>query len=70
LDAAHGHEHNEDGSEMTRSQREKSSEHHSDPHLQRHGGLVLFLSASTVVLLVLLIVSSIKHKRAGHHSQP
>ena len=70
LDAAHGHEHNEDGSEMTRPQREKSSEHHSDPHLHRHSGLVLFLSASTVVLLVLLIVSSIRHKRARDHSQP
>ena len=70
LDAAHGHEHNEDGSEMTRAQREASPGHHSELHLQRHDGLVLFLSASTVVLLVLLIFSSIRHKRASHHLEP
>lgn len=69
LDAAHGHEHNEDGSEMTQSQRHQPAGHHSDSHPHHQRWLVLFLSASTVVLLILLIASSIKHKRSSNQSR-
>lgn len=66
LDAAHGHEHNEDGSEMTEAQRAKKAaaaghshdEHASSPFVTR------FFMATTVLLLVLLIVMSFAKRRA------
>lgn len=60
LDAAHGHEHNEDGSEVSGGK--KNADAHSGGHT--HGGghehlstLTLFSLASNGLLLVLLIVA-------------
>ncbi|HEY8961768.1 MAG TPA: efflux RND transporter periplasmic adaptor subunit, partial [Luteolibacter sp.] len=65
LDAAHGHEHNEDGSEMTEAQRAKKAaaehsheEHASSPFVTR------FFMATTALLLVLLIVMSFAKRLA------
>lgn len=65
LDAAHGHEHNEDGSEMSESQRAKKEaaaghsheEHATSPFVTR------FFMATTALLLVLLIVMSFAKRR-------
>jgi cobalt-zinc-cadmium efflux system membrane fusion protein len=59
LDAAHGHPHNEDGSEVTKEQ----AAAHADGHDHGHGGragwglLTTFFAASTGLLLLLLILS-------------
>lgn len=64
LDAAHGHEHNEDGSEMTAEQkaaREAAEDHdHAD-----HGiGLrEIFFMATTGILAVLLVISSLRRRQ-------
>jgi multidrug efflux pump subunit AcrA (membrane-fusion protein) len=61
LDAAHGHPHNEDGSEMTKEQVAAQSAGHDHDH--EHGGahgwsmLTTFFAASTGLLLVLIILS-------------
>lgn len=58
LDAAHGHPHNEDGSEMSKEQ--ASAKGHDGGH--RHGGLwgislvTLFFAVTTILLLVILIL--------------
>jgi multidrug efflux pump subunit AcrA (membrane-fusion protein) len=65
LDAAHGHPHNEDGSEMTKEQiaaRERGGDGHghSHDHDHSHGGgwsmLTTFFAASTGLLLALLLL--------------
>jgi len=63
LDAAHGHEHNEDGSEMNDAQIQTNSQAAEDTHSPRSNSLTLFLAASTIVLLILLITSSVKNSR-------
>jgi hypothetical protein len=67
LDAAHGHEHNEDGSEITPGQKTKStSEKGGDGHKQ--GGnfsmLTIFSLVSNGLLLVLLVVATLRKPRA------
>jgi cobalt-zinc-cadmium efflux system membrane fusion protein len=58
LDAAHGHEHNEDGSEKTADQKAAEAGGHD------HGGgpaftpLTVFFAATTAILLILLIISA------------
>lgn len=61
LDAAHGHEHNEDGSEMTTEQKSKkdNAEHGESP--QKFNSTTLFFAASSALLLVLLIISGIRN---------
>lgn len=59
LDAAHGHPHNEDGTEMSKEQLAKAS---GGDHGHEHGAegwtqLTTFFAASTGLLFVLLIVS-------------
>jgi multidrug efflux pump subunit AcrA (membrane-fusion protein) len=58
LDAAHGHPHNEDGTEMTAEQLAASSggDGHAHDH-EESGSLVLFLSIACGVLFLLLIAS-------------
>jgi len=62
LDAAHGHEHNEDGTKVDKKEGEGNGK-----HADGEGGssaaiapLTLFLGATSVILLILLIISGIK----------
>ena len=68
LDAAHGHEHNEDGSEMTSAQKAAKEKTTSAEGSEKISTTVLLLACSTGLLLVLLIISGIKNARHGQHS--
>ena len=59
LDAAHGHEHNEDGSEITEDQKEEEHEHEHS-HASPTNKLLII---SNIVLLVLLVGCGIKLAR-------
>ena len=63
LDAAHGHPHNEDGTEVTKEQ--AAAGHDGDHHHGSGGGwslLTSFFAACTGLLLVLLVISNLKRK--------
>lgn len=67
LDAAHGHPHNEDGSEIGEGNApdaEQADEEHSHAH---HGGsrLTLFLAGTSLLFLALLILSLFTRKPAA-----
>lgn len=65
LDAAHGHPHNEDGSEMTTGEMAASGGDHGHPHDHTHestGPLTLFLAITCGVLLLLLAVSPLVYR--------
>jgi cobalt-zinc-cadmium efflux system membrane fusion protein len=65
LDAAHGHEHNEDGSEMTAAQRAAKAAANRPGEQQAPSPFVTrFFMATTALLLVLLIVMSFAKRRA------
>lgn len=66
LDAAHGHEHNEDGSEMTAAQRRAKAEARAlaQGGSRNQGPLVTFLSILSGLLLLLLILSIVKRRSA------
>lgn len=68
LDAAHGHPHNEDGSEMTKDQLAAQSGGSSDGHTHGHSPfsapLTILFAASTVLLLGLLILSQWMNRNA------
>lgn len=72
LDAAHGHEHNEDGSEVTGSQKTAHSASSAiattsaQPHFST---LTLFSFASNIILLALLALA-VRHKKADLQSSP
>ena len=57
LDAAHGHPHNEDGTEMSKEEIAASGKDHGHDHADGGGPLVVFLSITCGVLLLLLIAS-------------
>ena len=64
LDAAHGHEHNEDGSELTAEQKAETAQA-ADGEEHNHGhtsGLTLFLGVLSALLFVLLVLVSLKKK--------
>ena len=71
LDAAHGHEHNEDGSEMTPEQKAAKGggeEHDHDHGHEESPGISpreKFFMAATAVLAVLLVISSLTKRKAG-----
>ena len=67
LDAAHGHEHNEDGSIMTDEQKSARDEARgvSNAEDQDAGPKTLFFMIATILLLLLLILSGVKHLRDG-----
>lgn len=67
LDAAHGHEHNEDGSEITGTQKQATAQAADDTQPLKTHPLTIFLGASTIVLLILLIISSVRNSRAKKH---
>ncbi len=68
LDAAHGHEHAEDGGELTAEQKAKSASQKSgDGHAHSGGGfsmLTIFSLASNGLLLVLLVVAMLRKPKA------
>ncbi len=64
LDAAHGHEHNEDGSEMTANQNATQEAALGASSGSAKGGPVtLFLGFAAVILAALLVLSGLKHAR-------
>lgn len=70
LDAAHGHEHNEDGSEKTTDQKGAAGGEHDHDHA--HGEskaftpLTLFFAATTALLLILLLISAVRKPTASN----
>jgi multidrug efflux pump subunit AcrA (membrane-fusion protein) len=60
MDAAHGHEHNEDGSEKTAEQ-QASAANEGDPHHHDHPGPqlreIFFMAATGILALALIVVS-------------
>lgn len=61
LDAAHGHEHNEDGSEITDAQKAAKKETTGEDK-KKVTTSTIFFAITTAVLLLLLIISSLRHK--------
>jgi len=67
LDAAHGHPHNDDGTEMSK---EEASKKTSEDHDHEHGGgsafnqLTIFFAGTSALLLILLVVSFTFRNRA------
>jgi multidrug efflux pump subunit AcrA (membrane-fusion protein) len=64
MDAAHGHEHNEDGSEKTPEQKAKSPNH--DDHAPSSASTSMreiFFIAATGVLALLLVISSLRRRQ-------
>lgn len=57
LDSAHGHEHNEDGSEMTAEQKTRKSIGNSEGGGGGKGPLTLFLGILSALLAILLLLS-------------
>jgi len=70
LDAAHGHEHNADGSEINGAKKQDATDSETTHQPSESTALVLFLSASSIVLLVLLITSGIRNSRRNKDTQP
>jgi hypothetical protein len=70
LDAAHGHEHNEDGSELTPEQRaKKAAEKSRVGHADHEGGfdsLTAFFAMTTGVLLVLLMAAVVLRRKPAN----
>lgn len=63
LDAAHGHPHNEDGTEMTAEQIAAAEHNHDHDHPEGTGNpWILFLSIACGILLLLLIASMLRRK--------
>lgn len=63
MDAAHGHPHNEDGTEMTKEQQE--AEHGDHDHQgapNEWNTLTTFFAATSSLLLLLLIITAFKHR--------
>lgn len=58
LDAAHGHEHNEDGSEITGDPKKENSKDHDHSHSNHHSSFPFPLVSG--LLLVLLILSGLR----------
>lgn len=71
LDAAHGHPHNEDGSEMTAEDQAKAGKRGGgDDHHHDHGSseMTVFFAGTSVMLLVLLILSHVFKRKDAHTS--
>lgn len=63
LDAAHGHEHNEDGSKMTSEQKAEKNGAAAGSTSKKVNTTTLFFAASSAVLLILLIISGIRNSK-------
>jgi len=68
LDAAHGHEHNEDGSKMSDAELKAKEEAESGGQGKKISPATMFFAASTVVLLLFLILSSVRHSQQRKHA--
>jgi hypothetical protein len=70
LDAAHGHEHNEDGSEMTAAQKAAADAAKSGGMDDRQGlrPREVFLMAATAILALLLVLVSLRRGRPGNET--
>jgi cobalt-zinc-cadmium efflux system membrane fusion protein len=69
MDAAHGHPHNEDGTEMSKEEAAKKTDgDHDHDHGHEHSGssefnpLTIFFAGTSALLLVLLMIAMIKRK--------
>jgi hypothetical protein len=65
MDAAHGHSHNEDGSEMTKAQQEAAHKDHEHDHentSKAWNALTHFFAATSAFLLALLILTAFKRR--------
>lgn len=63
LDAAHGHEHNEDGTIMSAEQLAKQNGESADGQPQLMNTTTIFFAASSALLLILLIISGLRNAR-------
>jgi membrane fusion protein, heavy metal efflux system len=61
LDAAHGHPHNDDGSEMTKEQLANQSSDHDHDHTETSewNTKTIFFAATTALLLLLIVISGL-----------
>ena len=65
LDAAHGHPHNEDGSEMTKEQlATRGTGEHAHGEDGKSSPLMIFLIATNILLLLLLVGSTAMRRKA------
>lgn len=65
LDAAHGHAHNEDGTEMTKEQEAAHGHDHEEhDHEDSWSQMTTFFAATSGLLFVLLLLSMLKRKEA------
>ncbi|MBK8090561.1 MAG: hypothetical protein IPK32_00820 [Verrucomicrobiaceae bacterium] len=66
LDAAHGHAHNEDGTEMTTEQQaEHAHEHDDHEHAEGWSEMTTFFAATSGLLFVLLLLAMLKRKEVA-----
>lgn len=66
MDAAHGHPHNEDGSEMTKEQAAAAGhDDHADRDHSSWNMLTLFFAGTSGMLLVLLLLAGLKRKEVA-----
>jgi multidrug efflux pump subunit AcrA (membrane-fusion protein) len=71
LDAAHGHEHNEDGSKVEKKEGAGGHNDHTDGEKNSSTSIApitLFLGATSIILLILLIISGIKISKLSQSS--
>jgi multidrug efflux pump subunit AcrA (membrane-fusion protein) len=70
LDSAHGHEHNEDGSEKTPEQKTGTKGDDHDHGHESHGTGMreIFFMAATGILSLLLVVTSLRRRHSGNAS--
>jgi cobalt-zinc-cadmium efflux system membrane fusion protein len=66
MDAAHGHEHNEDGSEKSPEQKSTTADHDDHAHASQGTRMrEIFFMAATGILALLLIVSSLSRRQVS-----
>lgn len=66
MDAAHGHEHNEDGSEKTKDQKAAGTADHDHDHAPQGSGMrEMFFMAATGILAVLLVITSLRRRQSA-----
>lgn len=69
MDAAHGHQHNEDGTEMTKEQIAESGGDHGHDHDHEEGGggqwnnLTFFFAGTSALLLLLLVLTLVMNRK-------
>ncbi len=73
LDAAHGHEHNEDGSEMSPEQKMADEKSETSDHGHDHHGIsqreLIFMIATAILAIALLVVSLRRGQSFDEHTE-